>query len=70
MTMVRMRSIYDALNLIKSEDPNTALTYNSIKTLCLDGYVRYFCSGKKIILNYDDLLVVLDGKSQLEKEGA
>ena len=42
MTLARMRSIYEALDLIQQNDPNTALTYNSIKKLCLDGKIRYF----------------------------
>lgn len=57
--LARMRSIYEALELIKQSDPNTALTYNSIKKLCLDDKIRYFRSGKKIILNYDDLVKLI-----------
>ena len=59
MTLARMRSIYEALDLIQQNDPNTALTYNSIKKLCLDGKIIYFTSGKKIILNYDDLIALI-----------
>ena len=59
MTLARMRSIYEALDLIQQNDPNTALTYNSIKKLCLDGKIRYFTSRKKIILNYDDLIALI-----------
>lgn len=59
MTLARMRSIYEALDLIKQSDPNTALTYNNIKQLCLDNKIRYFTSGKKIILNYDDLIALI-----------
>ena len=59
MTLARMRSIYEALDLIQQNDPNTALTYNSIKKLCLDGKIRYFTSGKKIILNYDVLIALI-----------
>ena len=46
----RMRSIYDALDLIKQKAQDTALTYNSIINLCLTDKIRYFLSGKKIIL--------------------
>ena len=59
MTLARMRSIYEALDLIQQNDPNTALTYNSIKKLCLDVKIRYFKSVKKIILNYDDLIALI-----------
>ena len=56
MVLARMRSIYEALDLVKALDAQTALTYTSIKRLCLEGKIRYFRSGKKIILNYDDLI--------------
>ena len=54
-----MRSIYDALDLIKQKAQDTALTYNSIINLYLTDKIRYFLSGKKIILNYDDLVAFL-----------
>ena len=59
MAKARMRSIYEALTLLKQMDSETALTYNSIRKLCLEGKVKHFRSGKKIILNYDDLLRVV-----------
>lgn len=59
MALARMRSIYEALERIKSKDKDTAITYNSIKKLCIDDKIRYFKSGKKIILNYDDLIALL-----------
>lgn len=59
MAKARMRSIYEALILLKQMDSETALTYNSIRKLCLEGKVKHFRSGKKIILNYDDLLKVV-----------
>ena len=55
----RMRSIYDALDLIKQRAQDTALTYNSIINLYLTDKIRYFLSGEKIILNYDDLVAFL-----------
>ena len=59
MALARMRSIYEALELIKQSDPNTALTYNSIKKICLEEKIKYFRTGKKIILNYDDLVKLI-----------
>ena len=60
-----MRSIYDALDLIKQKAQDTALTYNSIINLCLTDKIRYFLSGKKIILNYDDLVAFLGMEEHL-----
>lgn len=62
MALAKMRSIYEALALIKKEDEDTAITYNSIKKLCSENKVNHFMSGKKIILDYDDLVRVLTNK--------
>ena len=54
--MVRMRTINEALALIKKQDPETAVTYNFIRKLLDDDRVRHFRSGSRYILNFDDLL--------------
>ncbi len=60
MELSKMRSINEALSLIKAADPDSAVTYNLIKNLIEEDKIRYFKSGKKIILNYDDLLKVIN----------
>lgn len=60
--MAKMRSINEALSLIKATDPESAVTYRFIKKLVADNKVRYFMSGKKIILDYDDLLKAINTK--------
>lgn len=60
MDLAKMRSINEALSLIKAADPDSAVTYNLIKNLIEEDKIRYFKSGKKIILNYDDLLKVIN----------
>lgn len=55
-----MRSINEALLLIKTADPESAITYNLIKKLVDENKVRHFKSGKKVILNYDDLLKIIN----------
>ena len=62
MALAKMRSINEALSLIKATDPESAVTYNLIKNLIAENKVTYFMSGKKIILNYDDLVKVLSTK--------
>lgn len=54
--MARMRTINEALALIKEDDPDTAVTYNMIRRLVKEKAIKYFFSGKKIILDFDDLL--------------
>ena len=54
-----MRTINEALALIKAQDPDTAVTYNFIRNLLESDSVRHFRSGKRYILNFDDLLTAL-----------
>ena len=54
--MKRIRTLNEALAEIKQIDPRSAMTYNSIKQLCLSGAVKHFRSGNKILVNLDDLL--------------
>lgn len=57
-----MRTIYECLRLIKIADAESELTYNLIKGLCDGGKVLHVKSGKKYIVNYDDLLRFLFDK--------
>lgn len=59
MSLARMRTINESLALIKEADPDSAITYNFIRKLVREDKVRYFLSGKKIILNFDDLMGIL-----------
>ncbi len=59
MTRARMRTIREALSLIKEMDAETAVTYNFILTLCKKGLISSVSVGKKILLNYDELLSYL-----------
>lgn len=54
--MARMRTINEALALIRKQDPETAVTYNFIRKLLDGDRVRHFRSGSRYILNFDDLL--------------
>ena len=54
--LARMRTINEALALIKKQDSETAGTYNFIRKLLDGDRVRHFRSGSRYILNFDDLL--------------
>ena len=54
--LARMRTINEALALIRKQDPETAVTYNFIRKLLDGDRVRHFRSGSRYILNFDDLL--------------
>ncbi len=58
--LARMRTINEALVLIKKQDPDTAVTYNLIRQLLKGDKVHYFRSGSRYILNFDDLLSELN----------
>lgn len=57
----RMRTINEAINLIKETDPNSAITYNFIKQLVKGNKVRNFQSGNRTIINFDDLIKLING---------
>lgn len=57
----RMRTINEAINLIKETDPNSAITYNFIKQLVKGNRVRNFQSGNRTIINFDDLIELING---------
>ena len=54
--LARMRTINEALALIRKQDPETAVTYNFIRKLLDGDKIRHFRSGLRYILNFDDLL--------------
>ncbi len=59
MAKARMRTIRESLALLKEMDENTAITYNFIRCLCRNKSISSFTLGKKILLNYDELLAYL-----------
>lgn len=59
MPLPKMRSIQQIIQLIKQEDPDSQINYNMIRRLCLDNRVKHFRSGRKFIVNYEDLVNVL-----------
>lgn len=53
--MARMRTINEALALIKEYALDSAVTYNMIRRLVKENATKYFFR-EKIILDFDDLL--------------
>lgn len=67
-----MRSISEAHQLLKEEDPGSKVTVCMLRRLVSDGTIPSVRSGRKILLNYDVLLAYLSrpyatGKPQEEK---
>ena len=59
MLMARLRTVKETLQLIKQKDSGTAITCNFILQLCRKGIIHSFTIGKKVLLNYDELLAYL-----------
>ena len=55
----RMRTIKECVKMLKEEDPNSAITYNTIRTLCLNNQVSFIKIGTRYLVNYDSLLEYL-----------
>ena len=56
----RIRTIRDAIALLKQADSQTAVTYHFIRKLCDSGCMKSIRAGKKILINYDELLDYLN----------
>ena len=56
ITKSRMRSIYQALDMLRAEDPDTAVTYGVIRDLITKNLISYTMIGKKYLINFDSLL--------------
>lgn len=56
----RIRTIREALSEIKAADPDIAVTYNFIRKLCDNHSITCFWAGKKILINFDELLDYLN----------
>ncbi len=56
----RIRTIREAIVLLKQADSQTAVTYHFIRKLCDSGCIKSIRAGKKILINYDELLAYLN----------
>lgn len=55
----RMRTISEAVDLLKETDPCSAMSYNAITNLCKTNQIKYIKIGRKFLINYDYLLSFL-----------
>jgi len=56
----RMRTIEQCVNLIKEIDPHTAITDWFIRCLVRDSKITFINTGKKILVNFDNLISFLN----------
>lgn len=57
-----LRSIQKSYELIRSEDPDTAITTHTIRNWCKDGKVFCLNAGTKILVDIDSLKSLIDHK--------
>lgn len=65
--MPRMRMIADCYHLLKQEDPETALTLCALRRLVKDGSIPSVHTGRKVLVDYDQLLAYLSRPFQSEE---
>ena len=67
MAIHRMRTVQEALAEIHKADAGSAVTANCIRTLCKNGEIRCIHTGKKILVDLDDLLKLM-GETDKQEE--
>ena len=69
MKIYRMRTIVEAIYLIKAQDPDTAVVPYTIRMLAKTKQIRSCYTGTKLLINFDDLLELIgDDDQDSEKE--
>lgn len=59
---MRLRSIREAAKLVKAEDNESGVNLNCIRNLIRNGKVHYVKTGRKVLLDLDDLFNYLSGR--------
>ena len=54
--MRMLRSVKKALDLIKTNDPNSSVTVYAIRRWCIEGKVKCLKNGKKLLVDMQSLL--------------
>ena len=63
MTAPRLRTAEGALEIIKAEDPDTAVTLRPVRRLIATGAGPPVPVGRKKLVNVDKLLAYLEGEN-------
>ena len=51
-----LRSIKKAFDMVKQEDPDTAITVHTIRMLCKEGKIKCLTAGNKILVDVQSLM--------------
>lgn len=63
VSMQRIRTITETLQMLKKEDPETCLSEFLIRKLANNYKIRSIKTGNKVLIDYDSLLAFLQSKS-------
>ena len=66
--LARMRTIKEAMEQLKTDDPNTALREYCIRDLVNNNLIPYVRAGRKILINYDGLCDYLNSPAPQRDE--
>ena len=69
MTLRRMRTIPEALDEVRALDENSAISPYSVRMFCKNKQVRCIHTGRKILVDLDDLIRFLNTSGADEVEG-
>ena len=59
----KIRTINECVAEITKLDENSSISGWYIRQLCENNAIKYFKSGKKLLVNFDDLIAYLNGKT-------
>ncbi len=57
---MKLRTINEALKEIKKLDENTSITTHTIRTWVKQNKIKTLCVGKKVLLDFDDLIKLIN----------
>jgi len=63
-----LRSIQNAFEMVKAEDPETAITVHTIRTWCKEGKIKCLSAGSKILVDIDSLKEYISPHQSSKKE--
>lgn len=58
-----LRSIKKAWDMIKADDPETAITVHTIRTWCKEGKVKCLSAGNKVLVDMNSLFDYISPKN-------
>lgn len=64
-----IRTIKGAIKEFKIADPKTEITEYAIRKMIKDGKIPYARSGKKILINIDNITAYINGEKERESYG-